>query len=78
VLKLDTTELPYAVSDYPSQTLVTSYTSGANTYLQITLPVVNSVQQTIPYAGQWKIGLYANRESQRTSLSQALKPRADL
>jgi hypothetical protein len=78
VLKLDTTELPYTISDYTGQTLVTSYTSGANTYLQINLPIVNSTQQTIPYDGQWKIGLYANRESQRTSLSQALKPRADL
>ena len=80
--KLDTTELSYTVADYPTQTLVSSYTSGSNTYLQITLPTIpNSlgvqIQQTIPYDGQWKVGLYKNRESIKQSLSTALRPKAD-
>lgn len=76
-IKLDTTEISYSVADYPGQTLITSYTSGTNTYLQINLPVINGVQQTVPYDGQWKVGLYNNREAIRQSLSQALRPKAD-
>jgi hypothetical protein len=80
VLKYQTTQLEYAVSDYP--TLVTSYvyTSplGAMSYkIQITLPVVNGTQQTIPNAGEWTVLLYNNREAQKQSLSKALKPQAD-
>jgi len=80
--KLDTFEVSYAIADYPTQTLVSSYTSGGNTYLQITLPTIpdslnQQVQQTIPYDGQWKVGLYNNREAQKQSLSKVLRPKAD-
>ena len=57
------------------------YTSPAGiqtTCLRITLPTINNTQQTIPTAGQWTVTLYNTRDAQRSSLSTALKPRADL
>ena len=45
--------------------------------IQIALPVVNEIQQVIPYTGTWRITLYNNREAQRQSISKALRPRAD-
>lgn len=74
VLKLDTTEIAYIVADYPG---IISNVSGK---VRITLPVVSTVQQTIPYDGTWKVSLCNNRDAQRQSLSKALKykPEADL
>jgi hypothetical protein len=72
VLKLDTVEIAYTVADHSG---IFTNTAGK---LTITLPVVDSVQQTIPYTGTWTISLCNNREAQRQSLSKALKPRADL
>jgi hypothetical protein len=83
VLKFQTAQqtIEYVVADY--QGLITSYQYTSPTGIQtacikINLPVINSVQQTIPYAGQWTITLYNARDAQRQSLSKALKPRADL
>jgi len=77
----DVQALEYVISDYPNLFTVYQYTSptGVQTNnVQINLPVINNVQQTIPYAGQWTITLYNARETQKQSLSKALKPRADL
>lgn len=71
-LKLDTVELSYDLATYP-QTI--SENVGK---VRITLQVVNGTQQTIPYAGTWKVGLYNNKETQKQSLSKALRPKADL
>ena len=82
VLKLDTDTLEYAVADYP--TMISSYgytnpvTGIISQCVRITLPVIDTVQQTIPYDGTWVVTMYDYRENQRQSLSQALKPRADL
>jgi hypothetical protein len=82
VLKLETYTLEYAIADYPgmlsSYRYVNPVTGIASNCVRVTLPVVESVQQTAPFAGKWLVTLYNTRESQRSSLSQALKPRADL
>jgi hypothetical protein len=72
VLKLETFKLEYKVADYP--TMLGVY-SGK---VRITLPIVASTQQKIPYAGAWSLNMYNLREEERSSLSKALKPRADL
>jgi hypothetical protein len=46
--------------------------------LKIVLPVINGVQQAIPFDGVWAVTLYNNREAQRQSISKVLKPKADL
>jgi hypothetical protein len=82
VLKLDTTILEYVLADHP--TMISSYryvnpiTGIIGNCIRITLPVVSTVQQTIPFTGTWVVTLYNTRDNQRQSLSQALKPRADL
>jgi hypothetical protein len=82
VLKIDTYTLQYALADYPSMLSSYSYTNPITgiigSSVRIALPVINSLQQTIPYAGTWVVTLYNTRDNQRQSLSQALKPRADL
>ena len=70
--KLDTVEVSYTVADYSG---IISNNAGK---LKITLPVVDSVQQILPYDGNWTVQLCNNREEQRQSLSKALKPKADL
>jgi hypothetical protein len=72
VLKLETTKLEYALADYPNLISING------DFIQIELPVINLVQQTIPYAGAWIVTLYNVREAERQSLSKALKPKADL
>jgi hypothetical protein len=72
VLKLDTVEIAYTVADHSG---IFTNTAGK---LTITLPVIDSVQQKIPYTGTWTISLCNHREPIRQSLSKALKPRADL
>ena len=81
VLKIDTMLIEYVVADTPG--LITSYNyispeGITSSKMQINLPVVDTVQQTIPYAGQWTVTIYNYREPQRQSISKALKPRADL
>jgi hypothetical protein len=72
VLKYDTLEKSYAVSDYPS--MITTQDSSRIT---IELPAISGVQESIDYAGAWEVKFYRNREAERQSLSQALRPRAD-
>ena len=72
VVKLDTTKLEYALADYPDLISING------NFIQIELPVINLVQQTIPYDGVWTVTLYNVREEERQSLSKALKPKADL
>jgi hypothetical protein len=72
VLKLETFKLEYKVSDYPT---MLGISSGK---VRITLPIVASTQQKIPYAGAWALNMYNLREEERSSLSKALKPKADL
>jgi len=82
VLKLDTTTLEYVLADHPTMTssyrYVNPITGIVGNCIRITLPVVSTVQQTIPFTGTWVVTLYNTRDNQRQSLSQALKPRADL
>jgi hypothetical protein len=82
VLKIDSVQVDYAQAEHPG--LITSYSysnwrTGA-TYqaIRVTLPIINSVQQTIPYDGQYSVSLYNTREEQRQAISKALKPKADL
>jgi len=81
VLKLEVTTLQYVVADNPTMFSTYQYVSPAgitSNKTRITLPTIGSVQQTIPVTGQWIITFYNTRQSERQSLSQALKPRADL
>ena len=75
-IKLDSFQLDYAIADYPTMLGSYSYTSSAgvtSTKLKITLPT----GVTTPYDGLWAVTLYNYREAQRSSLSTALKPKAD-
>ncbi len=72
VMKLETTEIAYTIATY------TSMITNVGGKIKVTLPVIDSEQQAIPYAGTWKISICNNREEQRSSLSKALKPKADL
>ena len=80
VIKLGVTQLEFAVADHPS--MFSYYTNSRGDYLlKINLPKVpdgTGTQQTIPYTDTWTIILYNLRESQKQSLSKALKPKADL
>lgn len=71
-LKLDTSEIGYAVADH--ETLLAN--NGGK--VRINLPVINEQQETIPYTGNWKLSLCNNREEQRQAVSKALRPKADL
>ena len=51
--------------------------SDNNGKVRITLPIINSVQQVISRTGQYRVGLFNNREAVRQSLSTALRPKAD-
>ena len=72
VLKLDTTKMEYALADYPGLITIDG------NFIKIELPIINLVQETIPYDGAWIVTLYNVREEERQSLSKALKPKADL
>ena len=50
----------------------------STTYKRINLPIIDTVQQAIPFAGQWTIKIYNYRKAERQSISKALKPKADL
>lgn len=82
LIKLDTYKLEYAVSEYSGLITNYSYTNPKNgltsNKVRINLPVIATVQQTIPYEGKWTVTFYKVREEQRQSLSKALRPRADL
>jgi hypothetical protein len=73
VLKLDTTEIAFTIADHTD--IINANPAGK---IRISLPVINTEQQAIPYAGTWKLSLCNNREAQRQSLSKALRPKADL
>jgi hypothetical protein len=72
VLKFNTYEMAFDATTYP--TMISNHAGK----VRITLPVVDAVQQAIPYEGTWKLSLCNNREEQRQSLSKALRPKADL
>jgi hypothetical protein len=61
-----------------SYTYTSWKTGGSYAAIRITLPIINDVQQTVPYDGQYTIGLYNTREEQRQAISKVLKPKADL
>jgi len=71
-LKLDTTEMSYAVADHPT---IINNDSGK---VRINLPIINTTQESIPYTGTWKLSLCNSREEQRQAVSKALRPKADL
>jgi len=75
-IKLDSFQLDYAIADYPTMITSYSYTNSAgvtSNKIKITLPT----GVTTPYDGLWAITLYNYREAQHSSLSTALKPKAD-
>lgn len=72
VLKYDTLEKAYTIADHAN--IISSQDSTATT---INLPILNGVQDLIEYTGQWQVKFYNNREAQRQSLSQVLRPKAD-
>ena len=84
VLRLDSvaTELGFARSVVSSPANpVTDYDdifTNVNGKLQITLPVIDGVQQIIPYNGIWSVTLFNNREAERQSISKVLRPRGTL
>jgi len=73
VLKLETTEIAFTIADHAD--IINANPAGR---IRISLPVIDTEQQAIPYAGTWKLSLCNNREAQRQSLSKALRPKADL
>ena len=83
VFKLEVFKLDYSTADYTTP-MISSYnytnpkTGIVSAKSRITLPIVGTVQQTVPYDGEYTVTFYNFRESERQSLSQALKPRADL
>jgi hypothetical protein len=72
VFKLDNLEIAYVTADYPG--IITN--NGGK--VLITLPVVDTVQERLPEDGVWRLSLCNNREEQRQSLSNVLRPRAKL
>jgi hypothetical protein len=81
VMKFQDYTIEYASEDHVGLITNYNYVSPAGiitSSVKINLPLVNTVQQTIPYAGSWTVKLYNLREAQRQSITQALKPRADL
>lgn len=72
VLKYNTIEKDYVIADTPG--LIDSDDSSR---IVIRLPNENGVQDSIEYSGTWTVKLYNNREAERQSLSQALRPRSD-
>ncbi len=75
VLKMDVHELDFVVSDHAG--IISSYSVNGVNKVRIHLPIIDSEQQSIPYTGAWKVTLYNHRESQRQSLSKALRPDAN-
>ena len=73
VLKYKVVEDGFVIADYPDM-----ITDDGNGKAVINLPVVNGAQSTVKYTGQWEVILYNNREAQRQSLSNVLRPKADL
>jgi len=71
LIKYETVEKDYALSDYPA--MISSQSEG----ILIELPEINGVQDSIDYDGVWEVKFYNHREAERQSLSQALRPRAD-
>jgi hypothetical protein len=80
-LKLDAVEFgfPTEVISVPTNP-VTDYAniiSNNGGKARITLPLINTKRQKIPYDGTWRLILCNHREEQKQSLSKALKPKAD-
>lgn len=72
-MKLETVEIAYTIADHEDM-----MSDDGNGKTIVELPIINNEQQVIPYAGNWKISLCNHREAQRSSLSKALRPKADL
>lgn len=72
VLSLYPVVKDYVIEEYPF--LIDSQDSST---LSINLPIIKGVQEEIDYDGQWEIKFYNNRERERQSVSQALRPRSD-
>ena len=82
VLKIEVTVLDYAQADYPNMISSYSFTNWKTkqTYnaIRITLPIIGTEQQKVPFDGQYSINLYGTREAERQAISKVLKPKADL
>jgi hypothetical protein len=81
VIKQGVITLEYIIADYPGMFTSYTYTNWINNTttpcVQINLPIINNVQQVVPYDGAWSITLYSDREAQKQAVSQVLKPKAD-
>lgn len=81
VFKQSIVTIEYVIADYPGLFSSWSYTNFITdtTYnaVQINLPVIDGVQQVLPYPGEWTLTLYNTREAERQSISRALRPKAD-
>jgi len=73
VIEQSVIEFDYVVSE--NENIITSYNVVGNTtnFIRITLP--DGVK--LPLPGQWTVTLYNKRESERQSISKALRPKAD-
>lgn len=74
VLKLSTTRLEFVIADHID--LFESYVDNGVNKIKVTLPIVDESQITIPYAGAWRVSLFNQRENERQSITQALRPKA--
>jgi hypothetical protein len=72
VLKYETVEKDYVIADHPG-----IFDTLDSSQITIRLPVINGIQETVDFDGVWEVKLYNNREAERQSISQALKPRSD-
>lgn len=81
VIKQSVITLEYVIADYPTLLTSYNYTNQLNDVtsacVQINLPVIDGVQQTVPYTGTWTVTFYSDREAQKQAISQVLKPTAD-
>lgn len=77
VLRNGNTQLDYATIDYP---VIQMYQDNNIAKILINLPMINGVQNAIPYSGTWFIGLYKRREEQLPGASTLItsRPAADL
>lgn len=75
-LKFNTTQIPLVVAD--SANILELYVDNNVDKVRINLPVINGTQLEIPADGLWEVKLANYRESERQSLSKALRPKADL
>lgn len=75
VFKMETIQREYVLADHA---MIEPYTVNGIEKIRIVMPVTaDGNQEVIPYNGLWKVAFYNYRESERQSLSTAIRPKAD-